>query len=128
TPLRVVAQVLFRGQSKERMEELTNSVVMAQQELERWERKLELSDFAVDNEPSAADCVLYPSVAWLCRAIEKSAHDDDVPAGVTKWLDDYAQCGLWRRRMQALPGFEATSPPHWREATSSVATSNNQVP
>ena len=109
------------------MEELTNSAALAEQELEHWERKLERNDFAVDSEPTAADCVLYPSVAWLCRAIEKSAHDDEVPARVTKLLDDYSQIGLWRRRMQALPGFEATYPPHWREATSSVVTSNSHV-
>jgi glutathione S-transferase len=115
TQLATVARILFRGQVKERGEELAAATKATRQELERLERAFELNDFAVDDEPSAADCVLYPSVAWLRRAIDKSSQDQAIPANVARLIEDYPQIAFWCRRVQALPGFEATYPPHWRE-------------
>lgn len=115
TPLAIVARTLFRRQVREREQELVAAAMATHQELERWERTFELSDFAVDDEPSAADCVLYPSVAWLRRAIEKSPDDQKIPTGVRTLIEDYPQVASWCSGVQALPGFEATYPPHWRE-------------
>jgi glutathione S-transferase len=114
-PLRTTGQILFRGEAKQRKNELISAAAATRRELERWERTLEVNEFAVDDEPSAADCVLYPSVAWLRRAIDKSARQLELPTGVATLLEDHPQVAFWCHRVQALHGFETTYPPHWRE-------------
>lgn len=118
-PLGTVARILFRGQAADSRDELISAAQTTREELARWERALELDDFTVGDQPSAADCMLYPSIAWLRRAIQQSAAGTEIPANVLKLFQDFPQIVFWGRRVQALPGFESTYPPHWREAEKS---------
>jgi len=58
---------------------------------------------------SAADFALYPPVAFLFRAQAKKLPDLDAAALLTPEL------AAWKSRVEALPYFESTIPPHWRE-------------
>jgi glutathione S-transferase len=58
---------------------------------------------------SAADYALYPQVAFLFRAQAKKLPDLDAAALLTPEL------AAWKARVEALPYFESTIPPHWRE-------------
>ena len=58
---------------------------------------------------SAADFALYPHVAFLFRAQAKKLPDLDAAALLTPEL------AAWKSRVEALPYFESTIPPHWRE-------------
>jgi glutathione S-transferase len=58
---------------------------------------------------SAADFALYPLVAFLPRA-EMKLPDLDAAGMLTPALR------AWKARMEALPFFERTVPPHWKKA------------
>jgi len=58
---------------------------------------------------SAADFALYPLVAYLYRAQKVRLPDLDVDAMLTPELR------AWKARVEALPFFEATIPPHWQQ-------------
>jgi glutathione S-transferase len=64
---------------------------------------------------SAADLAVYPFVEALLRAAGKEAVR---PMGLG-FLPLAERCPAledWRQRIAALPGYERTYPPHWREA------------
>jgi glutathione S-transferase len=57
---------------------------------------------------SAADFAFYPGVAFLKRC-ETKLPDLDADGMLTPELK------AWKRRMEALPYFERTIPPHWKQ-------------
>jgi glutathione S-transferase len=66
----------------------------------------ELEYFA-GNAPTAADLVLYPMVAYVKRITARKPESkltELVPEALAKWA----------ARIEALPYFEKTFPPHWR--------------
>jgi glutathione S-transferase len=58
---------------------------------------------------SAADFALYPLVAYLDRAQQVRLPDLDVAAMLTPELR------AWQARVEALPFFAKTIPPHWQQ-------------
>ena len=63
---------------------------------------------------SAADIVLYPVIAGLLRAAGKpSARTLELE--LLPFADRYSQLSEWCKRIEGLPGYDATYPPHWRE-------------
>jgi glutathione S-transferase len=58
---------------------------------------------------SAADYALYPVVAFLYRAKAAKLPDLDVDGMLTP------QLRAWKGRVEALPYFEKTIPPHWKQ-------------
>lgn len=58
---------------------------------------------------SAADFALYPLVRFLFRAQEKKLPTLDAQGMLTP------QMAAWRKRIEALPYFERTLPPHWTQ-------------
>jgi glutathione S-transferase len=82
-------------------------------ELARWERALEASDWLVTDGPSAADLAVFSMVKSLERAGSKPwAAEYD--ARLLPWRESYPRLGAWLARIEALPGYERTYPPHWR--------------
>jgi len=64
---------------------------------------------------SAADIVLFPLVAVLLRAAGKSAACT-LDLKLLPFGERYPKLSEWYRRVEALPGFDSTYPPHWRES------------
>ena len=66
-----------------------------------------LGPFVAGTDPSAADFAHYPLVAIIRRIQAKQPHynvGDVLADGICKWMD----------RIEALPYFAKTAPPHWR--------------
>jgi len=59
---------------------------------------------------SAADFTFYPLVAFLYRAQKIKLPDLDADAMLTPELR------AWKSRIEALPYFDKTIPPHWKES------------
>jgi glutathione S-transferase len=57
---------------------------------------------------SAADFALYPLIAFLYRAQKMKLPDLDADGMLTP------QLRAWKARVEALPFFEKTVPPHWK--------------
>jgi glutathione S-transferase len=63
--------------------------------------------FLAGDEPTAADFVLYPDIAYVKRIAAKKP-----ASGLAGILP--APIAAWAARIEALPYFEKTFPPHWR--------------
>ena len=76
---------------------------------------LDGNDFMAGDTPTAVEVILYPHLAMIARV----GPAINVP-GITPNIPDYATefpaLAAWMKRVEALPGFEAAYPPHWREA------------
>ena len=59
---------------------------------------------------SAADFTFYPLVAFLYRAQKIKLPDLDADAMLTPELR------AWKSRIEALPYFDKTIPPHWKQS------------
>ena len=77
-------------------------------ELDFFEREL-TGDWLVDG-PGAADFTLYPMLALALRIESRKKPDLGVCAALGPRLR------AWMQRIEGLPYFEATRPPHWKAA------------
>jgi glutathione S-transferase len=64
--------------------------------------------------PSAADFVFYPGIAQLRRALGKPAAAG-INAALTPFAESFPAMERWRARVEALPYFKRTWPPHWTD-------------
>ncbi len=102
---RLVDQVLFTPQDKWDFHEIASAREALAAELKMFESYL-AGDY-LGGELSAADFTLYPMIA-LCLRMEKKKPDLDVRSAIGPKL------GAWMKRIEALPYFDKTYPPHWR--------------
>jgi glutathione S-transferase len=75
-------------------------------ELARFARELR-GDYLAGDAMSAADMVLYPCVAYVKRITARKPESELaalIPAPIAQWA----------ARIEALPYFDKTFPPHWR--------------
>jgi glutathione S-transferase len=82
-------------------------------ELTRLEGALADRPYVALDTLSAADLVVYPMLRSLLRAVEKpgAAQFDH---GLDGFAQRYPRLVSWMGRIEALPGYERTFPPHWR--------------
>src|SRR5882762_2736717 len=102
---RLVHQVLFTPQDKWNAGEIASARTALERELGIFEGYL--SGDYLAGELSAADITLYPMIA-LCLRMEKKKPDLDVRSAIGPKL------GAWMKRIEALPYFDKTYPPHWK--------------
>jgi glutathione S-transferase len=63
----------------------------------------------------AADAAIYPYVRLLVRAVSK-AEARARELSLFPFFDPFPELALWSARVEELPGYERTVPPHWRAA------------
>jgi glutathione S-transferase len=85
-------------------------------ELDRLESNLRARPHVALETLSAADLVVYPMVRSLLRAAEKPAAAA-FDHGFTPLAERYPRIAAWMGRIEALPGYERTFPPHWRPSS-----------
>ena len=78
------------------------------------EGRLATSDWIVGEQLSAADLVVFPGIKLLLRALEQR---EARRAALAFPADgsELSRARRWMQRVEALPGYERTYPPHWRE-------------
>jgi len=86
----------------------------ARAEVARLENELADRPWLASTRLTAADLYVYPHVATLERALGKPSAST-LDHGFTPFRDVFPRLGAWCRRVEALDGFDATYPPHWRE-------------
>jgi glutathione S-transferase len=102
----LVTEVLFKPRVEERNQSLIAvSVEQLSRELSHFERELR-GDFLA-GPLSGADFALYPALALTLR-IEKREPSLAISSSVGPRLSD------WMKRIEALPYYERTYPPHWK--------------
>lgn len=95
-------------------EEVTRAMHLVASEARTIEARLSEGDWLVGEHPSAADFVVFPGIMLLLRAMEKREAGDlrsrFLPLDTT-----YPAIARWIRRVEQLPGYARTYPPHWRD-------------
>ena len=94
--------------------DLTEAMHVVASEARTIEGRLSKSDWIVGESFSAADMVFFPSIQLLRRALHRPAARD-LSSRFLPIETNYPALGRWIARVEALPGYERTYPPHWRE-------------
>lgn len=102
---RLVDAVLFTRQEQWNTQEIAAGRDAFLAELVMFEAYLRGDWFA--DEPSVVDFTVYPFVA-LCLRMEKKKPDLNIGAALGPGIS------AWMRRVEALPYYEKTYPPHWK--------------
>ena len=105
---RLVDHVLFTNREKWNLQEITAGREAFLKELDRFEGYLHGEWFGV--ELSAADFTLYPIIA-LCVRMEKKKTDMNITGSIGPKIT------AWMKRIEALPYYDKTYPPHWKAKT-----------
>ncbi len=63
---------------------------------------------------SAADLVTWPSLALVFRVGTRDAVRD-LGIDMDGWRERWPAVAAWAARVESLPGYDRTYPPHWRE-------------
>jgi glutathione S-transferase len=109
-----IARAVFEGRIEGHEEELHEAMHMAASEARTIERRLSMGDWVVGDAYSAVDMVIFPGIQLLLRALGRpEAHElalRFLPVDV-----NYPALGRWLKRVEALPGYDRTFPPHWRK-------------
>jgi glutathione S-transferase len=94
-------------------EDLASSMHAVASEARSIEARLAKSDWVVGESISAADIVIFPSLQILLRVLARP----DARELSSRFLPlevNYPALSRWVERVEALPGYDRTYPPHWR--------------
>jgi len=108
-----LVRALFAPQPTVRYEELAGSMHVVASEARSIEARLARSDWVVGESFSAADIVIFPALQILLRALSKPAARE-LSARFLPLAVNYPALERWSKRVEALPGYDRTFPPHWR--------------
>src|SRR5919109_150336 len=105
---------IFFGQGLEKVEEIQNAGQTLRDELKLMEERLAASPWLVGNKISAADIGVFPLVQLISRAASKEAAQP-FNLGFLPLAQRFPNIARWVQRIEALPNYQRTYPPHWRQ-------------
>jgi glutathione S-transferase len=95
-------------------DDLADSMHVVASEARSIEARLAAADWVVGESISAADIVIFPSLQILLRALSRP-EARDLSSRFLPLDVNYPALSRWIARVEALPGYEKTYPPHWRD-------------
>jgi len=113
--MRIVRALLF-SQGDPHSDESTYAMHMIAGEARTIEGRLSKGQWIVGDKPGASDYMLYPGIRLLLRALARP-EARELSSRFMPVEANYPALGRWLQRVEALPGFERTFPPHWRDAS-----------
>jgi glutathione S-transferase len=105
---------LLFGRLEAERDQVLLAVDGAASELGRIEAALATRDNLATDALSAADLFVFPQIKALERALGKPGAET-LDHGLTL-ARAYPRVAAWCARIEALPGYAATYPPHWRDS------------
>jgi glutathione S-transferase len=105
---------VFLDQLDQQAEEVTRAMHIVGGEARTIEGRLSKSDWLVGEQPSAADLTVFPGIMLLRRAMEKR-EAGDLRSRFLPMESTYPAIARWIERMEQLPGYDRSFPPHWRD-------------
>lgn len=112
-PIQKVVAPLFAGNAADKKAEIREATTAIAGELSRLERQLEACRWFFGSSISAADISVFPWIQTLLRAAKR---DEAKPLDlcVLPFDANYPHLADWVRRVEQVPGYERTYPPHWK--------------
>ena len=108
-----ITRAVFGGSADLRSEEITQAMHAVASEARTIEGRLSKSDWVVGERFSAVDRVIFPGIQLLKRALERPSAAELASRFMPVEVN-YPALGRWLARIEGLPGYERTYPPHWR--------------
>lgn len=112
--LSAFARPLLFGRLDAQRDQVLLAVDGARAELARLEAALGETETLSGKAIGAADIFVFPQLKSLERAFGKPGADT-LDHGLGPLGTTFPKVQAWMHRIEALPGYEATYPPHWRE-------------
>jgi len=112
--LNKIVRAVFGPQLDGKSEEITHAMHVVAGEARTIEQRLSKSDWVVGEEISAADMVIFPGIQLLLRALSRPVAAE-LRSRFLPLEVNYPAIARWIHRVETLPGYERTYPPHWRE-------------
>jgi len=109
-----IVSAVFLDQLDQQAEEITRAMHIVGGEARTIEGRLSKSDWLVGEQPSAADLTVFPGIMLLRRAMEKR-EAGDLRSRFLPMESTYPAIARWIERVEQLPGYERSYPPHWRD-------------
>jgi glutathione S-transferase len=104
---------LYFGRGLEKINEIQSAAATIREELGRINAVLSHSVGIAGSQISAADIALFPLIETLLRAASKDAAKP-LDLGFSPLGQRYPNIAAWIKRVEAIPGYEKTYPPHWK--------------
>ena len=116
---KLIYAILFQG-VEGHMEENERALNFVMTEARTIEERLTSSSWLVGEGFSAADIVVFPNIKQLLRVLERR-EAEDLRARLLPVEANFPAIDAWIKRIEALPGYEKTYPPHWKEQDRAAA-------
>lgn len=112
-PVGDISRPLFRGKGAEFAEQISKAAETVRAELAPLETRLSTDSWLAGESLSAADLVAFPVVMQLLRA---AGRDEAAPLDLAVFPleDHFPNLAAWKARIEALQGYDAAYPPHWK--------------
>jgi len=113
-PISKVARPLYFGGVSEKRHEILEAAKTVHNELAHLEASAAMSPWLTGTEVTAADIAIFPFAQTILRAASK---EDAKPLnlGFLPLNERYPHLAAWVERVEGIPGYERTYPPHWRQ-------------
>jgi glutathione S-transferase len=109
-----IVRPIFFGKGLDKVEEIQQAAQTFHHELKLIDERLAGSHWLVEDNVSAADLGVFPLVQLILRAASKDAAQP-LNLGLLPLEQTFPNVARWARRIEALPNYERTYPPHWRQ-------------
>ncbi|HWK74684.1 MAG TPA: glutathione S-transferase family protein [Povalibacter sp.] len=114
--MKVIRAILFPN-AEGHSDEIVRAMVLIASEARTIENRLSRSSWLVGEDFSAADVVIFPGIQALLRALDRR-EAQELRSRLLPLETNYPAIAAWIARIETLPGYERTYPPHWRERES----------
>jgi len=108
-----IVNAVFSGADL-RSDAVTRAMHAGASEARTIEARLSKSDWVVGETASAVDMVIFPGIQLLRRALDRP-EAADLSSRFMPVEVNYPALGRWLKRVEGLPGYERTYPPHWKK-------------
>jgi glutathione S-transferase len=109
-----VTRPILYSKLDEQRDSVNAALPTFREELGRLETQLEGRSWFVGDAVSAADIFVFPTIKTIERLLRKPA-GETIDHGVLPLSGPFPKLAAWVARIEALPGYDVTYPPHWRE-------------
>jgi len=113
--MRGVIRPIFSGTVDGNEAEINERIAELKVELTRYSGWLDGHDYLGGDTISAIDITLYPVAAIACRVLAAQSNAK-LDLDFMPLKDHFPAIAAWMTRVEAMPGFDAVYPPHWKAA------------
>jgi glutathione S-transferase len=114
--LQRITAAIFTDEVAQHLDPLTDAMHMVAREARTIEGRLSKEKWIVGDNYTALDMVIFPWIQLLRRALAKPAAAE-LGARFLPMERNYPALARWIERIESLPGYAKTYPPHWRDAS-----------